>query len=340
MKRKPILGIGIGIVLLLLFTMIALAKSSYLTVFNETYGTQNTRLDSCSTCHPGGRTSSLDAYGEDMLAKYGEGLSWGEAIIAIESFDSDGDGWTNLEEINALTFPGVADDYPNPPTPTPTNTPSPTATEPSPTPTDPDPTATFTSTPTVQTFTDVPLDHWAFAYIEALYREGYVAGCSSSPLMYCPESAMTRAESAVFIERGTWGAEFVPEQPIEQTFEDVLLSEWYAKWADGLWNDGFTAGCGTSPLIYCPLTQHSIAEGTVFYLRMSYGTDYQPPDPIGLFDDVPVTTWYAKWIEQAYQEGLLIPCETSPDFKACPMEPLTRAMGAYMMVIAKDIPLD
>jgi hypothetical protein len=166
-----------------------------------------------------------------------------------------------LEEIEALTFPGIAGDHPNgtpTPTPTPTSTPTPTPTDPPPTP-----------TPKLQTFTDVPVDHWAFAYIDAIYQGGYVAGCSSDPLMYCPESTMTRAESAVFVERGIWGAGYLPPQPTQQIFADVLLTEWYAKWAEGLWSGGFTSGCGTAPLVYCPLMQHSIAEGTVFYLRIS-----------------------------------------------------------------------
>jgi len=331
MKVKSYVGVGLGISLVLLLTVVALAKSSYLNDFNNVYSTENTRLDSCDHCHPGGRTSRLDAYGDDMMVEHKKGLSWRESIIAIESFDSDGDGWTNLEEINALTFPGDANDKPNgtpSPTPTPTSIPSPTATPPDPTPTE-----------EMQTFTDVPLDHWAFSHIDALYNGGYVAGCSSAPLMYCPDSPMTRAESAVFVERGIWGAGYLPPQPTQQIFADVLLTEWYGKWAEGLWNDGFTSGCATMPLVYCPLMQHSIAEGTVFYLRMMHGVNYVPPEPAGIFEDVPVDAWYAKWVEEAYHAGLVIPCETSPALRACPQDPLTRALGAFMMVEAKGIPI-
>jgi hypothetical protein len=49
------------------------------------------------------------------------------------------------------------------------------------------------------TFIDVPFDHPYHASIEALYQNGYVAGCNESPLMYCPERIMNRAESAVFV---------------------------------------------------------------------------------------------------------------------------------------------
>jgi hypothetical protein len=187
------------------------------------------------------------------------------------------------------------------------------------------------------TFVDVPFDHWAHDEIETLYQGGYVSGCNTNPLMYCPERIMNRAESAVFIVRGVLGADFTPPGPTEMIFEDVLLTEWYAKWATQLWNDGYTAGCGTNPLIYCPIQEHTIAEGCVFYLRMLHGTDYEPGPPAGIFADTPADAWYARWAEQAYQEGILMPCQTEPELKACPLDGLDRATGAYMMVQAKGL---
>jgi hypothetical protein len=187
------------------------------------------------------------------------------------------------------------------------------------------------------TFTDVPFDHWAYDYIETLYQGGYVAGCSSSPLMYCPERVMNRAESAVFVVRGVHGADFMPLDPTDQIFDDVATIEWYAKWATQLWNDGYTAGCGTNPLIYCPLQQHTIAEGSVFYLRMLNGSEYEPPQAAGIFADVPMDAWYADWIEAAYHADILMPCQTAPELMACPLELLDRAMGAYMMFQAKGL---
>jgi hypothetical protein len=197
----------------------------------------------------------------------------------------------------------------------------------------------FTSPGPSPTFKDVPLDHWAFEYIEALYQAGYVAGCSADPLLYCPDHAMTRAESAVFIERGLYGQGYMPGTPTSQIFADVPLGEWFAKWATGLWDDGYTAGCGADPLVYCPLQEHKREEGMVFFLRMLHGTDFVPPDPIGLFSDVDLDGWGAKWIEAAYQAGLIPACETSPQLKFCPQDPLDRAMGAYVMVQAKGLQL-
>ena len=187
------------------------------------------------------------------------------------------------------------------------------------------------------TFVDVPFDHWAHDEIDMLYQEGYVAGCSTDPLMYCPEQIMTRAESAVFVDRGNHGAEFNPPDPTEVIFADVTLDAWYADWIHQLWDDGYTSGCGTEPLIYCPEQGHTRTEGCVFFLRMMHGVDYVPPDPQGIFVDVPLDWWGAKWIEAAYSAGLIPACETDPEPKFCPDDPLDRAMGATMMVQAKGL---
>ncbi|NIM93050.1 MAG: hypothetical protein GTO18_04985 [Anaerolineales bacterium] len=186
-------------------------------------------------------------------------------------------------------------------------------------------------------FIDVPLDHPYYDEIEALRQAGYITGCSVEPLMYCPERTMTRAESAVFVERGIHGADHIPPHPTGQIFTDVPLNEWYAKWAIGLWNDGYTAGCNADPLMYCPMQEHTRTEGTVFFLRMLNGPAFEPPDPQGIFTDVTLDFWGARWIEAAYNAGLIPACETEPALKFCPEDPLDRAMAAYMMVQAKEL---
>lgn len=215
-----------------------------------------------------------------------------------------------------------------PPAPTPTQPPDPTPSQPAP------PTPTPLPSPT---FEDVPFDHWAYDYIEVLYQGGYISGCGTDPLRYCPEDTMTRGEGAVFVLRGLMGEGYLPKQPNTLVFNDVALGDWYAKWAGDLWEGGYTAGCGTNPLIYCPNQGHTRAEGTVFYLRMLHGTEYVPPDPAGVFADVSLSYWGASWIEAAYEAGLIPACETSPELRFCPDDPLTRAMGAYMMVQAKGL---
>jgi hypothetical protein len=186
----------------------------------------------------------------------------------------------------------------------------------------------------------VPWNHWANGYIEALYDAGFVAGCQATPeRLYCPDNILSRAESAVFVERGQHGAISSPPYPTptSPTFGDVATSFWGFGWIESLWTDGFTAGCGTNPLIYCPNGQHTRAEGSVFFLRIKNGAAYQPPPGTGtVFTDVAQTAWYSGWVEAAYAQGILPECGTAP-LRFCPDTALDRAWAAYMMVQAKDL---
>ena len=67
----------------------------------------DTKLDSCSTCHTAALRRSTP-----MAWRIGTAAAVRAALAAIEPTDSDGDSWTNLQEIQALTFPGNAADHP------------------------------------------------------------------------------------------------------------------------------------------------------------------------------------------------------------------------------------
>ena len=88
------------------------------------YGTKGTRLDTCNTCHFTGR--STNPYGthlKSVLSKVmnheSEALTEEQNLNAfrgvlrgIEELDSDDDGYSNLAEIRARTFPGDPRDHP------------------------------------------------------------------------------------------------------------------------------------------------------------------------------------------------------------------------------------
>jgi hypothetical protein len=205
--------------------------------------------------------------------------------------------------------------------PGPTNTPAPT---PSNTP------------PPGQIFADVPASHPYHVEIEALYQAGYTAGCAEDPLLYCPDQQMNRAESAVYVVRGVLGTGADPADPRSSPFADLTTADWALNWANQLYVDGYTAGCGTDPLIYCPWVGHTRAEGAVFYLRMLNGASYQPPAPSGIFDDVAGGAWYADWVEAAYEAGILPACGQNP-LRACPEAPLDRGLAAFMLAQAKGL---
>jgi hypothetical protein len=87
------------------------AVDSYLGIFNDTYGTANTVLDSCLVCHVTANGGTRNDYGTSFeTAKAAAGGDVAAALAAIESIDSDGDGLLNIDEIIGLTFPGDCTD--------------------------------------------------------------------------------------------------------------------------------------------------------------------------------------------------------------------------------------
>lgn len=103
----------------------AWARPDYLTDFGNTYPAANgSRIDACGLCH--GTIPQLNPYGAAFRDA-------GLAFMPIEAHDSDGDGVSNLDEINALTFPGDPADVPALPTETPTPTGTPVPSTPTPT---------------------------------------------------------------------------------------------------------------------------------------------------------------------------------------------------------------
>jgi hypothetical protein len=59
--------------------------------------------------------------------------------------------------------------------------------------------AEYAPPPATGIFDDVPLDHWAAAWIEQFSAEGITSGCGNGN--YCPDEEVTRAQMAVHIIR-------------------------------------------------------------------------------------------------------------------------------------------
>jgi hypothetical protein len=82
----------------------AWGRSDFLERFNDTYGTRGTALETCTTCHS--TVPDLNPYGEDYRDN-------GFDFDAIEQKDSDGDGFSNIDEINARSLPGDSENVPS-----------------------------------------------------------------------------------------------------------------------------------------------------------------------------------------------------------------------------------
>ena len=183
------------------------------------------------------------------------------------------------------------------------------------------------------TFEDVSKDYWAWDFIERLYRAGITGGCSSNPLNYCPEQSVTRAQMAVFLEKGIWGSSFTAPN-VSPTFTDTV-GHWAENWIEALRSDGITGGCGTN--LYCPEDPVTRTQMAIFLLKAKYGMSYTPP-AVGSstgFTDVPSTHWAAPWIKQLAAEGITGGCGTGI---YCPESPVTRAQMAVFLVRTFNLP--
>jgi peptidyl-Lys metalloendopeptidase len=189
------------------------------------------------------------------------------------------------------------------------------------------------STVATGTFADVPTTHWARDWIVRLYNAGITSGCGGGN--YCPESAVTRAQMAIFLERGMRGAAYIPPAATGLIFADVPLSYWAVNWIEKLFWDGITSGCGIFPLIYCPEDPVTRAQMAIFLLRAKHGATYTPPSATGLFWDVPTTYWAANWIEQLSAEGITSGCGGG---NYCPDNNVSRAEMAVFLVRTFNLP--
>jgi hypothetical protein len=185
-------------------------------------------------------------------------------------------------------------------------------------------------------FDDVSPTYWAWQYIERLYEAGITGGCSLGPLNYCPETTVTRAQMAVFLERGIHGWSYSPPAVGDSTgFGDVPVDYWSATWIKQLATEGITGGCGSGN--YCP--EHAVTRDqmAVFLLRSKYGSSYSPPavgDSTG-FGDVATDHWAAPWIKQLVTEGITAGCGSS---NYCPELAVTRAQMAVFLVRTFNLP--
>jgi hypothetical protein len=153
---------------------------------------------------------------------------------------------------------------------------------------------------------------------------------------------MDRAQSAVFMMRGNFGAGYVPPTGLEYQFneDDWSRGAWARPWAEALLSVGLTSGCSASPLKYCPWVQLPREQIVIFGLKLKYGDEYLPPPATGtVFSDLTDKNYYATaWAEKAYVDGLIQACGMSggkPTF--CPKQLVTRGLAAYVIVRAKGL---
>jgi len=196
----------------------AYAKSEYVNSFTAAYpNTKGTALAACSTCHTS--TMQLNAYGSAVSAAKLD-------FKAIESKDSDGDGWTNGAEIAALTNPGDPQSHPSGSPPGSTGGSSGSSGGSG---------GTSGQATAPASYRDIAGSP-ARSAIEALVKAGVLAGGGG---YYRPTAPITRVEFASLLQRAFKLPGTMPYLP---SFSDVPKTYWAYSTVEAVARGGLMAG--------------------------------------------------------------------------------------------------
>jgi hypothetical protein len=223
------------------------------------------------------------------------------------------------------------------------------------------PTPVPTSTPIVilpdTVFVDVSRDHPDAKYIQYLYDQGLVSGCTTvGDPRFCPDDSLGRDEVTVILVRAEHPEElgYIPPERDSVPFEDlpgiVEVDEkqdpseaqeldWRLKWVGEAWDLKLTVGCSAEPLLFCPNEEVTRGQMLTFAVKLRNGQDFVPPEPAeDPFTDVPrylpngVSNWVAKWAAQGLTDEIVQNCGTSMDeMFFFPDKAVTRAEMACMV---------
>jgi hypothetical protein len=183
-------------------------------------------------------------------------------------------------------------------------------------------------------FGDVLFNHWAYDYITALYDSGITGGCSSNPPQFCPDSPVTRAQMAVFVESSL---RRTPAETCSGLFSDVnvdTVGDLVCRFIEDFAAAGITGGCGNGR--YCPndpVTRQQMAVFIEAALGRSPSTTCS-----GRFGDVStesVGDLFCRFIEDFADQGITGGCSDNPPM-FCPDAPVTRAQMAVFLAAAPD----
>jgi S-layer homology domain len=112
-------------------------------------------------------------------------------------------------------------------------------------------------------FDDVSSGDFAAAWIEELAAEGIASGCGGNN--YCPGSAVTRAQMAVFLLKASLGAGYAPPPATGTVFDDVPAGAFAAAWIEDLAAREITSGCGGGN--YCPSSANTRGQMAAFLVK-------------------------------------------------------------------------
>jgi hypothetical protein len=119
---------------------------------------------------------------------------------------------------------------------------------------------------------------------------------------------------------------------VGNSFTDVPPSNGYYRFVETLLHNNVTAGC--SATTYCPTTSTTRQQMAVFVLVAKHGVGYKPPlCSTPMFADVPASSPYCRWIEEAARRGAVSGCGGG---NYCPSSLLTREVMSQFVLRILD----
>ena len=181
------------------------------------------------------------------------------------------------------------------------------------------------------TFADVPPTHIFWNFVERLYEAGVTGGCGGDN--YCPAAPTSREQMAVLVLRAKDNT-LVPPPCGTPMFTDVPASSPFCRWIEELARRQVVTGCGGGA--YCPGSSVTRAQMAVFALATLEGPGYTPPAcTTPMFNDVPASSPFCKWIEELARRGVVAGCGNG---SYCPNTAINRGEMAVFLVGTFSLP--
>ena len=123
--------------------------------------------------------------------------------------------------------------------------------------------------------------------------------------------------------------------PITASFSDVPLGDPSFGFVEFMYQGGYSGGCATGPLRYCPGDPITRGQMAVFLERTKRGANFSPTATGTVFSDVSIATPFAGFIEKLSADGITSGCTAGSPPAFCPTANVNRAAMAKFLLKAK-----
>ena len=181
-------------------------------------------------------------------------------------------------------------------------------------------------------FTDVPQDHWANPYVEAMTQKGVVTGVGNG--RFNPDGNLSTAEFSVMLTQAFCPKEVADPEEGAAWWEPYLNAAWEAGYlTDTTAGFSYADGSWDADVVTAPMTRYDMAQAmnnTAVAEKMTLPTDEQreaAQAAIGDFDSIPED--YESAVVAMYALGYLSGVNANGDFGG--ESTMTRAQSCVVM---------